>query len=169
MDARGPTPKCPQQQRAARPLSKSRSPGPPKQDQEHAEAQDQGDRRGRPWARRLVLGPGLGEPLDTSNDREPSRDRQVPLRWLWKRVPGPSEPPQCDCFTVGDVSVCFSRPWRVVCPRASGQRQSAPQQRWALRPLCKSRSPGPPKHAQEDTVAEFQEAMHGLYRSGGVP
>ena len=98
---------APQQKWAARPLSKSQSQGPPKQDQEHAEAQDQGARRGRPWARRLVLSPGLGGPAGASNDNESHRDRQVPLRLLWKRCPGPSEPPQCDCSTVGDVSVCL--------------------------------------------------------------
>jgi hypothetical protein len=71
-------------------LSTSRSPGPPKQDQQQAEAQDQGERRGRPWARRLVLGPGLGDlwaPPATESPRAPvmSRDcgsgsvAQVPM------------------------------------------------------------------------------------------
>ena len=60
-----------QQRRALRPLGKSRSPGPPKQAQEDAVAENQEKRHGRPLPRRLVLCPGLGEPCAPPTTESP--------------------------------------------------------------------------------------------------
>ena len=99
--------------------------------------------------------------VGASNDLESSRTLQVPWLSTRTRFPGPSDPLQYDCLTVGDVGCCRLRPWRGFCPRTTDQRLTVPQRPRAAQPPSKCQSAWSAKQAQVDVVAEKQGARRG--------